>query len=84
LKKDSRFRLAEQGKQSIIPTLVLGFIVYIVIGLFHDILEVESVKNKEGMSMKTKANVILVACAKYILLSVWTVSTNYLAGTLLA
>lgn len=80
MKNDSKFRLAEQGKQSIMPVLVLGLIVYAAIGLFHDTLEIRSVKNKEEMSMKPKA----ITFTKSVLLSVWTVGANFLAGALLA
>lgn len=78
-----RFRLAKQGKQSDIPVLVLGLIVYILIGLLHDILS-NVVLIKGVLPMKTKVKEFFIVCSKSILLSIWTMSANLLAGALLA
>lgn len=80
---NNRFRPAEQGKQSYLA-IVLGLIVYILIGLAHDFLPKFFSCYKEGLSMKTKAIRALVAVSKSILSSVWTVGANLLAGALLA
>ena len=81
--QSSRFRPAEQGKQSC-PVIVLGLIVYILIGLIHDFSANIFSCIKEGLPMKTKAKKVLVAVSKSILNSVWTVGANLLAGALLA
>ncbi len=81
---DSKFRLAEQGKQSIVPIIVLGLIVYILIGLLHDCYEKNGLGNKEGLLMKTKVKTYFSICSKFILLSVWTMGTNLMASALLA
>lgn len=62
----------------------LGLIVFFVIGLIHDILEISVVKIKEGLSMRIKITIILATGLKSILYSVWTVGANFMAGALLA
>lgn len=69
------------GSQAL-PTLVLGLIVYILIGILCDFLKEVSTDNKEEMLMKTRTKKV-VATVKSILNSVWTVGANLLAGALL-
>ena len=78
-----RSRPAEQGKQSYF-VIVLGLIVYVLIGLTHDLLPKFLACHKEGLPMKTKAKRALVVVSKSILKSAWPVGTNLLAGALLA
>jgi uncharacterized membrane protein YjgN (DUF898 family) len=81
---DSKFRFAEQGKQSTVPIVVLGLIAYILIGLLHDCFEKNGLENKEGLPMKTNAKTYFSICSKSILLSVWTMGANLMASALLA
>lgn len=71
--------LGSQG----LPIIVLGLIVYILIGMIRDNLTEVDEKHKEGLPMKTKMKRVFVATVKSILNSVWTVGTNLLAGALL-
>lgn len=79
----NRFRPAEQGKQRYLA-IVLGLIIYILIGLAHDLFSEFFACRKEVLPMKTKAIRALVAVLNSILNSVWTVGANLLAGALLA
>jgi len=81
---NNKLRLAEQGMQSTVPVVVLGLIVYILIGLLHDCFEKNGLENKEELPMKTKTKYYFSICSKSILLSVWTMSANLMAGALLA
>jgi hypothetical protein len=58
--------------------------VYAIIGLIHDITEVLALNHKEGLPMKTKAIIFSATCVNSLLLSVWTMGANLLAGALLA
>ena len=78
-----KFRPAEQGSLSCLA-IVLGLIVYILIGATHDYLFGSCTSTEEGLSMKTKAKKVLVAALISVLMSVWTVGANLLAGALLA
>lgn len=78
-----KFRPAEQGALSCLA-IVLGLIVYILIGVTHDCFFRSHTSTEEGFSMKTKAKKVLVAALKSVLTSVWTVGANLLAGALLA
>lgn len=80
---NNSFRLAKHGKQSYL-VIVLGFIVYVLIGLAHDLFPKFFACHKEELPMKTKVIRALIAVAKSILNSVWTVGANLLAGALLA
>lgn len=63
--------------------MVLGLIVYILIGFVHDLFPKLFACHKEELPMKTKVIRALVAVSKSILYSVWTVGANLLAGALL-
>lgn len=78
----SRFRPVEQGPQSYFA-IVLGVIVYILIGLLHDIIDNKYTTNLEGLPMKTKMKKIFVTIASSVLNSIWSVTTNLLADVLL-
>ena len=65
------------------PVLVLGFMVYILIGLMYDICS-KTVLIKEVLPMKTKVKEVFNTCSKSILYSIWTMGANLLAGALLA
>lgn len=80
---DNRFRPVEQGSQGFL-FIVLGLIVFILIGLIHDFITQVCSINREGLPMKTKMKKAFVAITKSILNSVWTVGANLLAGALLA
>lgn len=66
------------------PIVVLGLVVYIVIGLLYDCFKKNALENKEELPMKTKAKNIFSICSISILSSVWTMSANLMAGALLA
>lgn len=66
------------------PNVVLGLIVYILLGLLHDCPEKSGLRNEEELSMKTKAKKIFSICSESILLSLWTMSANLMASALLA
>ena len=80
---NNRFGPAEQGTQSCFAA-VLGLIVYILVGLTHDLLPIFFTCHGEELPMKTKATRVLLAASKSTLNSVWTVGPNLLAGALLA
>lgn len=82
--KNSKFRLAEQGKQSNALVLVLGLIVYILIGLLNNATSEFVSILKGGLPMKTKVQKVFIVCSKSMLISVWTMGANLLAGALLA
>ncbi len=76
----NRLRPAEQGPQ-IYPVIVLGSIVYILLGLIRD--AISNAANLEGLPMKTKMKKAFVAIISSIANSIWTVGANLLAGALL-
>ena len=79
---NNRFRPAVLGSQGL-PIIVLGLIVYILIGILSDYITRVDGNYKEGMPMKTKMKKVFVVAIKSILNSVWTMGTNLLAGALL-
>lgn len=70
--------------QSAVPTVVLGLIVYILIGFLFDCLKMNGLKNKEELPMKTKTKYYFSVCFKSILFSVWTMGANLMASALQA
>lgn len=63
-------------------SIVLALMVFILIGLLHDLLKESCLSEKEGLLMKTKTKKIFAAIIS-ILNSVWTVCANLLTEALL-
>lgn len=62
--------------------IVLVFIVFILIGILRDCIKEICLNSKERLPMKTKMKKFLVAFVS-VLNSVWTMSTNFVAGAML-
>ena len=65
------------------PVIVLGSIVYVLLGLVRDAISNCSTMNLEELPMKTKMKKAFAAIISSIANSVWTVGANLLAGVLL-
>jgi len=59
---NNRSGLAEHWEQSTIPNVVIGLIVYILIGLLYHRYEKNGLENKEGLPMKIKLGNYFSTC----------------------